>query len=87
MRVIAAILASGLTAAVAAAAGTPCDLASIRSCADTNQLVWSKSFQPALETFLGKRAVTWLGEKPRLPRSSPRFWAARRMRRSRSRAD
>lgn len=63
MRVIAAILASGLTAAVAAAAGTPCELASIRSCADTNQLVWSKSFQPALETFLGKRAVTWLGEK------------------------
>jgi hypothetical protein len=63
MRIIAAILATGLTAAAAAAAGTPCQLSSIRACADTNQLVWSKSFQPALDAFLGKRAVTWLGEK------------------------
>jgi hypothetical protein len=64
MRVIAAILASGLTAAAtAAAAGTPCALASVRSCADTNQLVWSTSFQPALQTFLGNRAVSWLGQK------------------------
>lgn len=64
MRVLVAIFASVLTASTAAAtAGGSCELASIDSCSNTNQLVWSKSFQPALEAFLGKRTVRWLGEK------------------------
>lgn len=63
MRVLVAMFASVLTASTAAAAGGSCELASIDSCANTNQLVWSKSFQPALGAFLGKRTVRWLGEK------------------------
>lgn len=63
MRVLSAILASFLAATAASAAGASCELTSIRSCSDANDLVWSKSFQPALQAFLGKRAVTWLGEK------------------------
>lgn len=63
MRVVTAILASFLTAAAASTASASCGLTSIGSCSDTNDLVWSKSFQPALKAFLGKRSVTWLGEK------------------------
>lgn len=63
MRAVTILLASFMTAATASTASASCGLASLGSCSDTNDLVWSESFQPALKAFLGKRNVTWLGEK------------------------
>lgn len=50
------------TASVAFAAA-PCEMASIGGCANTNDLVWAKSFKPALHRFLDKKAVAWLGKR------------------------
>ena len=63
MRVLVTMFVCMLTTATVAAAAGQCELDSIGSCADTNQLVWSKCFQPALAAFLGKRQVRWLGKK------------------------
>jgi hypothetical protein len=63
MRVVVAVFAGLVMATAANAAAASCELASIGACADANELVWSKSFHPALEQFLGKREVGWLGQK------------------------
>ncbi len=51
-----------LTASVASAAPS-CEMSSIGACADTNALVWAKSFKPALLKFVDKKKVAWLGQK------------------------
>lgn len=55
------------TASVASAAQS-CEMSSIGACANTNALVWAKSFKPALLTFLDKRKVAWLGERQAVAR-------------------
>lgn len=60
---IALVMTLSLVASTALAAGEPCELGSVKACQNTNQLVWSKTFKPALDRFLGKRKVGWLGPK------------------------
>lgn len=55
------------TASVASAAQS-CEMSSIGACANTNALVWAKSFKPALLAFLDKRKVAWLGERQAVAR-------------------
>lgn len=51
------------TTTLASAAGTECSMKTIKSCENTNSLVWAKSFQSALERFAGTKKVRWLGAK------------------------
>lgn len=65
MRVLATIFACMLTA-TAVDAAEQCGLKSVGACTDTNRLVWSESFEPALKAFLGKRRVGWFGRQARI---------------------
>ena len=44
-------------------ASPPCEMSSIGSCANANDLIWAKSFRPALDGFVGGRKVSWLGHR------------------------
>lgn len=44
-------------------AASTCEMSSIAGCTNTNQLVWAKSFEPALRSFLDKKKVAWLGQR------------------------
>lgn len=52
-----------IATASATYAAQPCELTTIAGCANTNALVWAKSFKPALLKFLDKEKVSWLGER------------------------
>jgi hypothetical protein len=49
-----------------AAAAADCSLKTIGDCGDTNELIWSSDFRPALKAFLGKRKVDWLGQRDKI---------------------
>ncbi|CAN7689435.1 hypothetical protein LJR030_003182 [Rhizobium sp. LjRoot30] len=57
-----AVLTYLLLAPIANAAAV-CEISSILGCSNTNELLWAKSFEPALRGFLDKRKVSWLGQK------------------------
>jgi len=44
-------------------ASSPCEMSSIGGCASANDLIWAKSFRPALDGFVGGRKVSWLGQR------------------------
>ncbi len=64
---LAIIALSTFLATGAFAAGTECGMKAITACGNTNNLVWAKSFKPALKRFAGKQKVRWLGPKMSLP--------------------
>lgn len=63
MRLFVLFFCAITASASAAYAAQPCALSSIAGCANTNELVWAKSFKPALHAFLDKKKVKWLGQR------------------------
>lgn len=63
MRILLTATLALFLAGAADASAAECSLKTITACENTNDLQWSKAFDPALKRFTGTKKYGWLGKK------------------------
>jgi hypothetical protein len=66
MDALATVFALAIATTPPAAGTTRCHLSSPLACRDTNELVWDKAFDNAVERFLGSRRANYFGRPARV---------------------